>query len=174
MAVMSAHEQDVEIVAIYNENFVANLLTIASAALYMYEYLVTFLEEVNLFWRKPWTGASILFYTNRYTVLAYHTFNLGSFSLVTDSVTGIQAIVAVEALQYIPWAGFSALRSYALCRNRVLSALIFFLSMVLFFITAGHIRNVVGMVIPPYGCVGGNKTSPSIVLAYCLSRCAER
>ena len=61
----------------------------------MYEYLVTFLEEVNLFWRKPWTGASILFYMNRYTVLAYHTFNLGSFSLVTDSVSALARIPSV-------------------------------------------------------------------------------
>ena len=32
----------------------------------MYEYVITFDREVQLFWRGKWTGASILFFLNRY------------------------------------------------------------------------------------------------------------
>ncbi|PIL30323.1 hypothetical protein GSI_07507 [Ganoderma sinense ZZ0214-1] len=39
--------------------------------LVLYEYLVTFSAEVQLFWRRDITGASILFFVNRYMMLSY-------------------------------------------------------------------------------------------------------
>ena len=40
-------------------------------ALVIYEYLVTFSTEVQLFWAREVTGASVLFFANRYILLVY-------------------------------------------------------------------------------------------------------
>lgn len=40
-------------------------------ALIFYEYLATFPAEVRYFWRRRITGASLLFFANRYLVLVY-------------------------------------------------------------------------------------------------------
>lgn len=40
-------------------------------ALFIYEYLITFSTEVQLFWEKTFTGATILFLTNRYMALLH-------------------------------------------------------------------------------------------------------
>ena len=37
----------------------------------MYEYLITFSVEVELFWTKKFNGATVLFFLNRYLVLFY-------------------------------------------------------------------------------------------------------
>ena len=37
----------------------------------MYEYLITFSVEVEIFWTKKLNGATVLFFLNRYLVLFY-------------------------------------------------------------------------------------------------------
>ena len=37
----------------------------------MSEYLLKFPDEVDLFWKRRWTGASFLFFLNRYIPLFY-------------------------------------------------------------------------------------------------------
>ena len=37
-----------------------------------YEYVLTFTQEVELFWRRKFTGATLLFLLNRYFLLAYY------------------------------------------------------------------------------------------------------
>ena len=67
----------------------------------MYEYLITVGAEVELFWRRKITGASVLFLANRYLVLFYNLsllrdlwpFTLSvssciSFSIVADATSG--------------------------------------------------------------------------------------
>ena len=44
--------------------------------LVIFEYLVTFSSEVQLFWAGEVTGASVLFYVNRYMLLVYTLFGL--------------------------------------------------------------------------------------------------
>ena len=41
----------------------------------LYEYAITFVDEVNLFWTGKWTGATVLFALNRYMVLLYTVYN---------------------------------------------------------------------------------------------------
>lgn len=40
-----------------------------SPGLVAYEYLITFGEEVTLVWQNKWTGATVLFVSNRYLML---------------------------------------------------------------------------------------------------------
>ena len=42
-----------------------------TSGLIFFEYLLTFDQEVRLFWRKKFTGAVALFFANRYTTLTY-------------------------------------------------------------------------------------------------------
>ena len=51
-----------------------------------YDYLITFDEEVKLFWNRKWNGATVLFLVNRYLVLLLRLCNLLSFIHMTDEV----------------------------------------------------------------------------------------
>ena len=42
----------------------------------VYEYIITFREEVELFWTKEKTGATALFLANRYLTLACYIYPL--------------------------------------------------------------------------------------------------
>ncbi|KAI0740424.1 hypothetical protein C8Q76DRAFT_608305, partial [Earliella scabrosa] len=94
------------------------------------EYLATFPEEVNLFWKRRCTGASVLFFMNRYAPLLFYVFGNMNFWILTDVVCQafIKACWIFSVLQYVPWAGFSALRVYALSMNWAVSCLVFLLS----------------------------------------------
>ena len=49
----------------------------------MYDYVVTFDQEVELFWTRKFTGASVLFFGNRYITIG-HTL-LGMYWLTSIS-----------------------------------------------------------------------------------------
>ena len=40
-----------------------------TSALVLYDYLLTFDRELDLIWRRKWTGPSVLFVVNRYSAL---------------------------------------------------------------------------------------------------------
>lgn len=44
--------------------------TLADAAIAAYEYVMTIPQEVALGWKKSWTGSSLLFMVNRYSMIA--------------------------------------------------------------------------------------------------------
>ncbi|KAI0740442.1 hypothetical protein C8Q76DRAFT_567637, partial [Earliella scabrosa] len=54
-----------------------------NTALLLSEYLVTFPDEVEFFWSKKWTGATALFFMNRYVSLLYPIFNSRSMEVLT-------------------------------------------------------------------------------------------
>ena len=56
-------------------------------ALIIYEYLVTFSTEVQLFWAGGVTGASVLFFVNRYMQLVYTLFFLLQFSPIIHTMS---------------------------------------------------------------------------------------
>ncbi len=43
-------------------------------AMFWYEYIITLDREINLFWNKKITGATVLFLVNRYSTLFYMTY----------------------------------------------------------------------------------------------------
>ncbi|KAI0788066.1 hypothetical protein C8Q74DRAFT_1196326, partial [Fomes fomentarius] len=103
--------------------------------LLLYEYLITISAEVDLFWRRKWTGASVLFFLNRYVSLLYFLFNttdiFGTSQLaVCPCRASMKMIVVLNLILYVVWAGFSGLRIYSLSRNRAISSFIFLLSMI--------------------------------------------
>ncbi len=42
--------------------------------MFWYEYIINFDREIYLFWNKEITGATILFFVNRYSTLFYMTY----------------------------------------------------------------------------------------------------
>ena len=55
--------------------------------LIIYEYLVTFSTEVQLFWAGEVTGASVLFFVNRYMQLVYTLLVLFQFLPIVYTVS---------------------------------------------------------------------------------------
>lgn len=66
---------------------VLDRLICAVTALLAYEYLLTLTREIALFWKRRLTGASVLFFLNRYIVLALHIFNFAIAGPVSDKVS---------------------------------------------------------------------------------------
>lgn len=57
------------------------------SALTAYEYLITLDQEVNLFWRRRITGATLLFLATRYlALLAGPIFGAATFAPASDQV----------------------------------------------------------------------------------------
>ena len=54
---------------------------------YIYEYLTTLDREVELFWKGEFSGASILFFLNRYPALATYLYDLTIFLPMSDWVS---------------------------------------------------------------------------------------
>ncbi|TBU54395.1 hypothetical protein BD310DRAFT_828110, partial [Dichomitus squalens] len=100
-------------------------------ALFAYDFILTFGSEVTLFWKGGHlSGATILFLLNRYITLVSQVF---SNTPVPSAFSGDVAATVLESMQYLPWAAFSALRTYALCPHPYrwpISASVFALSSV--------------------------------------------
>ena len=56
-------------------------------ALVIYEYILTLITEIQLFWGKEVTGASIIFFVNRYVMLVSVLFFLCGYSPITGTAS---------------------------------------------------------------------------------------
>ncbi|RPD74201.1 hypothetical protein L226DRAFT_613587, partial [Lentinus tigrinus ALCF2SS1-7] len=111
----------VELASIFDNLVINNRCGFAALTLLCSEYLAHFTQDVDLFWTREVTEASILFLSNRYLPL------LSTITQCHDRALSI-AMVVFGVLQYLPWAAFSSLRTYALCgRHRLAVATIVFL-----------------------------------------------
>ncbi|KAI0765625.1 hypothetical protein BD413DRAFT_637664 [Trametes elegans] len=128
-------------IEVYESLYTDNRCLVAVVVLIVYEYIITFDQEVELFWRPKMTGATALFLSNRYLPLLSYILVMCEYIPMTDSVewlTPFFSCVAmvrtqsvVHFLLYVPWAAFSALRAFALNgQSWPLALLIFVLSMI--------------------------------------------
>lgn len=93
------------------------------------EYVATFPAEVDLFWKRRWTGATFLFFVNRYVMLVFTIMDNFNFWIKTAAVRPcldrgkrvhellmrgltqscgayIRTLEVMEVLPYmVPWAG---------------------------------------------------------------------
>ncbi|KAI0820262.1 hypothetical protein BC628DRAFT_1398083 [Trametes gibbosa] len=145
--------------------------------LLVYEYIITFDQEVNLFWRRKITGATVLFITTRYLVLiSFAILSAVTFAWMTvESCTALQRAQYMLSLFLYPlWATFSALRTLALSgMNRVLAAVVFALAMTPFVVDMLPLilHNLTGENIPLVGCAGAeNVTDRQRVIYVALAR----
>ncbi|KAL1938185.1 hypothetical protein VTO73DRAFT_11829 [Trametes versicolor] len=132
-------------------------LQIASVALLAYEYVITFDQEVALFWKPKITGATVLFLGTRYTALLSYDFMLtATFSPLPDQLLDTAKDQSLVALIRFPQA-FSALRALAMSRmNWPLALSVFILALAPFLVNIWPVAldKTGGMNIPILGCGG--------------------
>ncbi len=58
---------------------------LSGPAFVVFDYLITFGQEVNLFWNRRFTGATLLFFVNRYVVLLLYTMNISGSAPLSAS-----------------------------------------------------------------------------------------
>ncbi|KAI0332937.1 hypothetical protein GY45DRAFT_1335192 [Cubamyces sp. BRFM 1775] len=106
---------------------IINYCNTSATALLVYYYLTTLDDEFKHYTKRKTTLATFLYMANRYILLVFAFYNApwGPFS---SKETGIQ--FTLEALQYIPWAIFSALRTYALQRKLRWAIIVLILSLI--------------------------------------------
>ncbi|EIW55679.1 uncharacterized protein TRAVEDRAFT_50170 [Trametes versicolor FP-101664 SS1] len=68
--------QTVGVVTIQSLNAAVKYCTTAASALLIWHHLLTFDREVAFFWKRKFSGASGLFFANRYLILVYSIYNL--------------------------------------------------------------------------------------------------
>ncbi|KAI0738541.1 hypothetical protein C8Q80DRAFT_1347753, partial [Daedaleopsis nitida] len=147
-----------ELTALYNSLWIDSYCLLAGLTLFLYEFIILFGSEVEYFWRRRMTGASILFLLSRYLSLMYFILDLALYLPVyTDdhSCSFMQRVVeAVKLPQYFPWAAFAALRAYALSQSRVWMTIVFILSLAPIGVnaTTNALARLAGIVDPVFGC----------------------
>ncbi|KAI0746884.1 hypothetical protein C8Q80DRAFT_1271711 [Daedaleopsis nitida] len=118
---------------------------VTACAFLVYEYLITFDQEVRLFWRRDVSGACILFFLNRYLSLSVQLLDLVLF-VTPMSITSHTSLINRDL--------FSGLRAYALCLNKPVSLLVSVLSLA-----------PVGVNVAKYGYgLGGSDDNPLLVV----------
>ncbi|KAI0740427.1 hypothetical protein C8Q76DRAFT_192660 [Earliella scabrosa] len=89
--------------------------------------------------------------------------------VITDAVCHafVKACWIFSLLQYVPWAGFSALRVYALSRDLIISCLVLFLSSVTIGINLAHLWPFSQtMIVPRLGCIEYDTTSVEVQIGF--------
>ncbi|KAL1944991.1 hypothetical protein VTO73DRAFT_2611 [Trametes versicolor] len=125
-----------EIIQLYSSFSLNDMVQMAPPALIAYEYLITFDQEIALFW--------------------------GSASC--NVLSNVQAYVSV--VQYPAWAAFAGLRTLALSKmNWVLASTVFFLALGPFAVNLWAIPvSLIGVSLPPFGCGSTNNLTPRLAV----------
>ncbi|TBU29476.1 hypothetical protein BD311DRAFT_756743 [Dichomitus squalens] len=149
---------------------------VAAQALSYYDYLITFHNEVTLFWiPMRINGASVLFLLNRYLNLVMQ---IGYWIQVPNSLQvarrQFEFFYVIEPLQYLPWAAFSALRAYALCPKpykRFISTIVFSLTLVPLVVNMLHDLHWTSYVYDPTlpGTIAVDTLAPNINMRFVMA-----
>ncbi|KAI0709674.1 hypothetical protein C8T65DRAFT_648844 [Cerioporus squamosus] len=155
-------------VALFNSLNIESYCDMASSILFIYDAFVTFDQEVAYLWAAKRTGASFLFFANKWISVTSYVMTLVTYaSFPSDkscSMFGI-AITAVQILQFVPWGVFSALRAYVLSRSKLLGSLVLALSMSPVganLVYYGY--QLSGENFPPFGCLVTDNTTAAVAL----------
>ncbi|RPD53903.1 hypothetical protein L227DRAFT_567621 [Lentinus tigrinus ALCF2SS1-6] len=105
---MSSNDTIAQLITDETAFMVEDLTGISAAVLLSYEYLITLSTEVQLFWRLPITGSSIIFLINRYLPI-FVIWYTGPFPYPTyleGCIATVWSKSIIEYFQYFPWAVF--------------------------------------------------------------------
>ncbi|TFK80320.1 hypothetical protein K466DRAFT_605442 [Polyporus arcularius HHB13444] len=173
-------------VALFNELYTDEHCFIAAAVVFMYDAFLMFDSEVAYFWTaKGISGAALLFFANKWISRVYYVMGLVQFALfpsdkceasqssdrqtmivdVRSCSTFVIAVQAMEVLQFVPGAAFSALRAYVLSRSKYLGILVAALSLApvgVNLVLYGY--HISGENLPPFGCLTTDNTTSAFNL----------
>ncbi|EIW59955.1 uncharacterized protein TRAVEDRAFT_47251 [Trametes versicolor FP-101664 SS1] len=141
--------------------YISSLITesrigLAIAALVLYEYIITFGDEVNLFWMRKKTGASWLFFIVRYLAMLFYVFLTAvAYAPICDLFQKVN--LTLDVVQYLFWAAFSGLRALALTgMNWWVGSSAFLFACCMFGMCVWELcLGVSGSNLPILGCDGG-------------------
>ncbi|RPD59956.1 hypothetical protein L227DRAFT_575957 [Lentinus tigrinus ALCF2SS1-6] len=163
-----------EVASVFESVVTSNYCGMAAMTLIGCEYLALLPREIELFWKRRVTGASVLFLSNRYLSLLSQVIQLTNMHLMSDKSCAnlINAIQAIFLLPYFPWAVFSGLRTYALCGRRLrlpLGIFVFLLSSVSIGVNFARYRWLSSAPIPMLGCVEEASASAEIAKGFTIA-----
>ncbi|KAI0078418.1 hypothetical protein K474DRAFT_1674125 [Panus rudis PR-1116 ss-1] len=122
-----------EILELIFNNNTNNMLNLSAMTLVLYDYLLTFPQEVACIWNRKISAVTILFLTNRYATLFDLTLSTG-YDIGSTYIRNPK-----HAYSYTPTRSFSCLRVWAIWERNILPAIpVFLLSM---FVPAVRIYN---------------------------------
>ncbi|KAI0640687.1 hypothetical protein C8Q79DRAFT_1014910 [Trametes meyenii] len=153
------------LIAYYDSIFVENCCGFASISYLLYEYFVTLDLEVTYFWRRKITGATVLFFCNRYFPLVVNAVSLIGLAPLTSRGCDVMVHLSpmLDILQYIPWAVFAGLRVFALGgRHWLLPLVVLMLSLVPFGINLYFYTTLRSIYDPIFGCEAARDISPTL------------
>ncbi|KAI0694556.1 hypothetical protein C8T65DRAFT_584944, partial [Cerioporus squamosus] len=132
--------------------------------LFIYDAIITFDREVACFWTAKRIGASrLLFFANKWISMAVYVMLLSQFAYFSsDEVSRLstcslftRAGYAIDILQIVPGAAFSALRAYVLSQSKFLGLLVAVLSLAPVGANLVHYGyQFAGFYFAPFGCLG--------------------
>ncbi|KAI0667148.1 hypothetical protein C8Q78DRAFT_982484 [Trametes maxima] len=116
-----------QIIADHAFFFIDNIADWTEATLILYEYCITLDSEIRLIWRRKITGASVIFFINRYLMVLRESITVASFWPISDPVRLGYMDIVLALLPYFVWNVFSTLRVYAISgRNWLIAAFVAF------------------------------------------------
>ncbi|KAI0695057.1 hypothetical protein C8T65DRAFT_698830 [Cerioporus squamosus] len=142
---------------LYGSTYTDTYCQTAVTVLLLYEGLITFDREVACFWNAKPTGASLLYFANKWTAILVNFFAMVGFAPFHSEKV---ATFALQVLQFVPGAVFSTLRAFVLSRSKLLGLLVLALSLVP--VGANLVRydyDISGEVIPSFGCFDEDNTT---------------
>ncbi|RDX40556.1 hypothetical protein OH76DRAFT_1490192 [Lentinus brumalis] len=150
------------IAALFDTLYTGDYCVVAASVLYIHDCFVTLEREVACFWTAKRTGASFLFFANRWISMANYVMTLAALVVPFSSD---KAMYAGEILQLVPGAVFSALRAFVLSRSKLLGALVLALSLVPVGANlVAYSYQLSGAKLPPFGCVRTDDTTAEVSL----------
>ncbi|RDX51238.1 hypothetical protein OH76DRAFT_317255 [Lentinus brumalis] len=98
---------DADAIASYETIIVNNYCVVAASVFLLYEYVITIDREVNSFWHRAPTGASILFMSNRYLSFVGNVLGLIEFKQWSDELrVGSKRTCRTDIHELPPMGGF--------------------------------------------------------------------
>ncbi|KAH9947564.1 hypothetical protein B0H21DRAFT_737813 [Amylocystis lapponica] len=157
-----------------------NIYHVVAFVLYAYDYLLTFSREVELIWRRKFTGVTVLFILVRYAGMLYRLLGILPSNLNDSSLLSCQALAVLltlcNLLMVMALILFSALRVYAIWTGEWRPALLVLgLGFIYFGIVMGEMSaEQIFLVIPPSlkGCKTVINMAPSIHVQLYIVSCA--
>ncbi|OSC97271.1 hypothetical protein PYCCODRAFT_1440362 [Trametes coccinea BRFM310] len=124
---MSFAQELSDIEATYYTDTVYQYFEISALTLLGYHYVLPIGEEVEQISRQKFTGSTAIYLANRYLPLAVAIYQWSPVS--NGLVSEERSFAILEALQYLVWGAFSALRTYAMQRTLAWAIVILILSL---------------------------------------------
>ncbi|RPD59057.1 hypothetical protein L226DRAFT_614175 [Lentinus tigrinus ALCF2SS1-7] len=167
---MSSNAADAFVIrALFQSIYAGNFCEVATSALFIYNTFVTFDREVKYFWTAKWTGASLLYFANKWISMAVYVLGMAALaSLPSDKflpwavivVSRVPLIVAETLLIYITWTRldgrnvFGALGGISQSKRLSLSDILFNNGIIYFVVL--FILNLLHLVLSATATVSGN------------------